>query len=194
MAALLAGICVSRAQEPREFSLQPTQIVQLPGTGYRIAFNSPELQVGERRDIPALAAAIASWLSINFGLPAMRRPPHIEYIDASDIAAFLAKLSAVNSAQPDIPSAYDCRWQTAYLPRGWNGGTPDHLAAFVREMVHHLQNESGQACRDTPEDEAFTLLVQERWRAIFSVRDERANAIFVSDPVGPSSHRVPASR
>src|SRR5471032_812259 len=81
----LIGVSAAQAQETRDFSMLATQTVQLPGTTYGVVFNSPELQVGEPRDMAALSVAIGSWLSANFGLPTMHDLPRVEHVSASEI-------------------------------------------------------------------------------------------------------------
>ena len=143
--ASLIGIGAAQAQEPRDFSLLATQTVQLPGTTYSIVFNSPELQVGEPRDTTQLSAGIASWLFASFGLPEMRRTPHIVYTGTA--------------------ASYDSPSHTIRLPIGWNGSSPSELAVFVNAMARHLQSESGPDYRCTPEQ--FANAVQDRWLAMF---------------------------
>jgi len=143
--ALLIGIATAQAQEPRDFSLLATQTVQLPGTTYKIVFNSPELQVGEPRDTTSLSRGIASWLSASFGLPPMRRTPHVVYTGTT--------------------ASYDGQLRTISLPVAWNGSSPAEMAVFVDAMARHLQNEAGTNYRCTPEQ--FADAVQYRWLAMF---------------------------
>jgi|SRR5262245_35144039 len=143
--ASVIGIGTGHAQEPRDFTLLATQTVRLPGTTYSIVFNSPELQVGEPRDITKLSVGIASWLSASFGLPPMRHTPHIVYTGAT--------------------AGYDSQLQTIRLPVAWNGSSPSELAVFVNAMARHLQNEAGADYRCTPEP--FANAVQDRWLAMF---------------------------
>lgn len=151
--ASLTGIGTAQAQEPRDFSLLATQTVQLPGTTYSIVFNSPELQVGEPRDTIKLSTGIASWLSASFGLPAMRRTPHIVYRGTS--------------------ASYDNRSHTIRLPVAWNGSSPSELAVFVNVMARHLQTEAGADYRCTPEQ--FADAVQDRWLAMFGAAGQTAD-------------------
>jgi len=177
LVASLAAAGTSRAQEPRDFSLLATQIVQLPGTTYSIVFNSPELQVGEPRNMQALSEAIASWLSVNFGLPMMHHPPRIVYAPAADIAPFRARSSSGIVIAAEIPSFYAGHSQTIFLPQGWNGSTPIALSVFVREMTHHLQKEANNAYRCTPSnDDKFALAVQRRWLAMFGDDGQEVSA------------------
>jgi hypothetical protein len=146
----LFGAGAAQAQEPRDFSLLATQTVQLPGTTYSIVFNSPELQVGELRDTAKLSEAIAFWISANFGMPAMRQIPRVSYGDGSKVTDTVV---------------YDGRSHTIYLPAGWNGTSPVELSGFVREMVHHLQSETGTDYQCTPN---LANAVENRWLAMFT--------------------------
>ena len=154
--------CAAQAQEPRDFALLATQTIQLPRTTYSIVFNSPELQIGEARDISALSLAIGSWLSANFDLPAMRRAPRVVYASASEIALRSLPSRATESV-PGVASLYDARSRTIFLPEGWNGSTPTELSVFVRELTYHLLNESGNTLHCTPANDEFVLAVQRRW-------------------------------
>lgn len=173
--ATLLLIGIGHAQEPRDFSRLATQIVRLPGTTYSIVFNSPELQVGEPRNMPALSEAIAAWLSANFGLPTMRHAPRIAYAPAADIAPFRARSSSETASIAEIPSFYAGHSQTIFLPEGWNGITPVELSVFVREMVHHVQGQGNNAYHCTPSDnEKFAHAVQRRWLALFGDDGQKA--------------------
>jgi hypothetical protein len=160
--ASLIGTGAAQAQEPRDFSLLATQTVQLPGTTYSIVFNSPELQVGEPRDTTKLSTGIASWLSASFGLPPIRRTPHIVYTGAT--------------------AGYDSQLQTIRLPVAWNGSSPPELAVFVNAMARHLQNEAGADYRCSPEQ--FANAVQDRWLAMFgAVAQGVNNREVISNPI-----------
>lgn len=158
LTALLASLVGSgaQAQEPRDFSLLATQTVQLPGTTYSIVFNSPELQVGEPRNTAKLSGAIASWLSANFGMPAIRQMPQIAYGDGSTDTV-----------------VYDSRSHTIYLPAGWNGTSPVELSGFVRAMVQHLEGETGTNYQCTSN---LADAVENRWLSMFSIGIPQVNA------------------
>ena len=168
----LAAISSAHAQEPRNFSLLATHTIQLPGTTYSVVFNSPQLQAGERRNIPALTVAIASWLSANFDLPPMHLQPRIAYAPASEIAVFRSQGSPVVESVKAIPSLYDNHSQTIFLPEGWNGSTPAEMSAFVREMTHHLLNEAQYTYRCVPDADSFAHTVQLRWLAMVAFDEQ----------------------
>jgi hypothetical protein len=158
--ASLAAVSSAQAQETRDFSMLATQTVQLPGTTYSIVFNSPELQVGEPRDMAKLSVAISSWLSANFGLSKMHHSPRAVISDTAKT------------------TLYEGRTQTIYLPVGWNGASPIELSAFIRAMVHHLQNEAG--VDDRHASEQLANVVQSRWLAMFGTIAQSAAA----EPLG----------
>lgn len=173
--ASLVATCASRAQEPRDFSELATQIVHLPGTPYSVVFNSPELQIGEPRDMQSLSVAIASWVSADFGLPTMRHPPHIAYASATDIVSFQHQLITRAETVEKTPSLYVPRLQTIFLPEGWNGSSPLDMSLFVRAIANHLQSEFENGYRCMPNGERFGASVQRRWLAVLAV-DYRVNA------------------
>lgn len=183
--ASLAGVCAGHAQEPRDFSLLATQTVQLPGTTYSIIFNSPELQVGEPRDIAALSVAIGSWLSANFGLPTMHDLPRVDYVSASEIESRQSAQSLETETMMENPAVYDSRTHTIYLPESWNGSTPAELSVFVRQLLHHLQDEAKNAYHCTPDSDKFALAVQRHWLAMFGADGQQLNA---------AGHNGPTSR
>jgi hypothetical protein len=165
--AALGATSPGQAQEPRDFSLLPTQVVRLPDTAYSITFNSPELQVGVPRDIAALSVAIGSWLSVQFGLPAMQQPPRVAYVSAAEIENRQSAGDLETTTIMENPAVYDRRARTIYLPEGWNGNDAAELSVFVRQMVHHLRNEAGSSYKYAPDNDALALAVQRCWLALF---------------------------
>jgi hypothetical protein len=49
------------------------------------------------------------------------------------------------------------------LPEGWTGKTPAELSVLVHEMVHHLQNVSGQKFECPAAREKPAYLAQDKW-------------------------------
>ena len=156
----LLGVGAVQAQEPRDFSKLATQTVQLPGTNYSIVFNSPELQAGEPRNISKLSLKISSWLSASFGLHKMRNIPNVISLGSA--------------------TSYDSRSRTIYVPEGWNGSSPADMSVFVREMVHHLQNEGGTAYECKPQQ--FANAVQGRWLALFGTDISTVSTVDATEP------------
>jgi len=180
--ATLGGVCPGHAQEPRDFSSLATQVVRLPGTPYSITFNSPELQVGEPRDMAALSVAIGSWISARFGLPATQRPPRVAYVSAAEIESRQSIGGLETTTSMENPAVYDRRARTIYLPEGWNGGSAAELSVFVRQMVHHLRNEAGNSYQCVPDSDAFPFAVQRQWLALFG-SDGQMTAARVGEPI-----------
>jgi hypothetical protein len=154
--ASFVGVAAAQAQEPRDFSMRPTQTVQLPGMNRSIVFNSPELQVGKPRDAAELSDIVSSWLSANFGLPAMRHAPHVAHAETAKSVT------------------YDGRSRTIYLPISWNGSSPQEMSAFVREMARHLQSQGGANYHCEPTQ--FANAAQVYWLAMFGVGERQGTA------------------
>ncbi len=183
---LLAAVCTAHAQEPRDFSLLPMQTVQLPGTSYSIVFNSPELQVGEARNMVVLSVAVASWLSANFGLPTMHDLPHVEYVSSSEIALFRSTRSGMTETTAKIPVVYVSVLETIYLPEGWDGSTFADLSLFVFGMAEHLRQEAKIHYYCEPAHDGFALAVQKRWLAMVGNPSQRLNTAGDGDDRGAS--------
>ena len=129
----------------------------------------------------ALLKAIGTWLTFEFGLPAIDEPPTIVFATASRMAGLRyrdvasdrwgvgtgpAHLDAVGSAS-NVIAVYDDEAKIIYLPQGWSGKTAHDLSVLVHEMVHHMQNVAGLkfACPEEREKAAFEA--QDRWLGQF---------------------------
>ncbi|MDP2618776.1 MAG: hypothetical protein Q8P46_01135 [Hyphomicrobiales bacterium] len=129
-----------------------------------------------------LLTAIVTWLSINFGLPAIYEHPRVEFASAAKMAEVrygrLASIrpdrvaaEAGHSAPPEfghgVQAIYDDRSRTIYLPEGWTGATPAEVSVLVHELVHHLQNiaELKYDCSGAREKPAYRA--QARWLEVF---------------------------
>lgn len=110
----------------------------------------------------ALLTAIVTWLSVNFGLPAIYQHPQVMLLPKTEIA-----LHRYGATQPIGDSAvlavYDDRANTIILPKGWTGRTPAELSILVHEMVHHLQNKGGLKYLCPSAREALAYAAQEKW-------------------------------
>jgi len=197
----LTAIGSAKAQEPRDFAQLTVQTVQLPGTGYKVVFNTPELQVGERRATQPLLTAMVSWLGANFPLPAIRDLPRVELASVSDIAdlQFNPRFSALAKQvgpQPPLPahyltlSLYRAQSKTIYLPTEWNGNNPAELSMLVKELVHHIQDVAGIEYECPQAREKMAYEAQEKWLGLFGSSLERDFEIS-PDILAAATHCTP---
>lgn len=128
----------------------------------------------------ALLMAIAIWLSANFGLPQTNIMPDIDFVPAADMATmryrvFMADMPKgatpanmqMHPSQRQVLSVYDDATRTIYLLQDWTGRTPADLSILVHEMVHHMQNITGQRFECVQAREKMALEAQDRWLALF---------------------------
>lgn len=123
----------------------------------------------------ALLTAIVTWLSINFGLPAVHEHPGIELVPPMRMAA-LRYRGLVSDRQPQsisidpghgIVALYDREKNVIYLPEGWTGTTPAELSVLVHEMVHHVQNVAGEQFECAAAMEKIAYAAQAKWLELF---------------------------
>lgn len=103
----------------------------------------------------ALLTVLVTWLSVNFGLPAIYEHPRIEIVPSAKMAE--VRYSRLGATRPDRIAAeagrlaspevgydvfaiYDDVSRTIYLPENWIGKTPAEVSVLAHELVHHLQN------------------------------------------------------
>jgi hypothetical protein len=123
-----------------------------------------------------LLTVIVTWLSINFGLPAIHEHPRVEFVPAAKMTD--VRYSRLASNRPErgatpreidhgVHAIYDDRSRTIYLPDGWSGTTPAEVSLLVHELVHHLQNVAGLEydCPEAREKPAYRA--QARWLELF---------------------------
>jgi hypothetical protein len=130
----------------------------------------------------ALLAAIVTWLSVNFSLPANYDLPAIEFATPMEIAklrygAFNSERLGTDLTSPrsepaaDAPSSivsvYKDKDRLIVLPVGWQGITPAELSILVHEMVHHLQNVGKLTFACPQEREALAYKAQDQWLQLF---------------------------
>jgi hypothetical protein len=114
----------------------------------------------------ALLTAIVTWLSVNFGLPAVYDHPAIELLPATQIAEM--HYGSINTSRlREVVSVYDDATRTILLPDSWTGKTPSDLSILVHEMVHHLQNIAGLQFECSASREKAAYAAQEAWLALF---------------------------
>ena len=126
----------------------------------------------------ALLLVIVSWLSINFGLPAIYEPPRVAVVPAAKMSevrysrlastrpdGFVAEAerAALLESGKDVHAIYDDFSRTIYLDEGWTAASPAHVSVLVHELVHHLQNVGGVKydCPQAREKPAYRA--QARW-------------------------------
>lgn len=129
-----------------------------------------------------LLTMIVTWLSVNFGLPAIYKHPQVEFVSAAKMAEVRysglgfgppdrvtveAGRSAPAEPGHDVHAIYDDRSRTIYLPKGWIGATPAEVSVLVHELVHHLQNVARLKydCAEARERPAYQA--QARWLELF---------------------------
>jgi hypothetical protein len=142
-----------------------------------------------------LLAFLATWLSLNFGLPAAPEHPRVEIASAAKMAEVRfsrlgvpgperAAAEAGRNAPPDVGrdvyAIYDDKSRTIYLLEGWTGATPAEISLLVHELVHHLQNVGGLTydCPQAREKPAYRA--QARWLELF---DKTLFEEFEIDPM-----------
>ena len=134
-AIALLTIAMAGSVNAREPATSPS--IKLPGTDCDIILGRAKFRQPANCSGQALLAAIETWLSIEFDLPAIREHPRLKLVSTAKIAAlrFKGLLSnpgtgiaandhGTSSAQGDTVAAYHDATQTIYLPEGWSGSTP----------------------------------------------------------------------
>jgi hypothetical protein len=154
-------------------------LFKIPVTDYYI---SPR----NTADSQLLLAAIANWLSKEFGLPVVDRFPEIKLISPSEIGALRYNSSVPPAfhevardpglAQPqssaylptnDTVAVYIDGAEIIYVIEGWTGRTPADQSVLVHEMVHHFQYKLGLK-HECPQDrEKLAYAAQDRWLHLF---------------------------
>lgn len=130
----------------------------------------------------ALLTVIVTWLSINFGLPAIYEHPNVEFASAGEMMAIRharavsrqpggaspqAGLPAPEASGHDMQAIYDDQSRTVYLLEGWTGTSPAEVSVLVHEMVHHLQNVAGLRYNCAEDREKPAYRAQARWLELF---------------------------
>jgi hypothetical protein len=126
-----------------------------------------------------LLAAIITWLSVNFSLPANYDLPAIEFATPTEITKL--RYGAFNTGTPrsdpaasassSVVSVYKDKDRVIVLPVGWQGITPAELSILVHEVVQQNVNQLTFACPQ--EREALAYNAQDQWLQLFG-KDLRA--------------------
>lgn len=142
------------------------QPVVMPGAGFQAGmdgFATGAQADPVRQDLPK---GIAKWLSAEFSLPEMNELPAVAFVSKRRMIALRFRDVPSDrwaAHQADIVAVYDDEARTIYLPDGWTGKTAAELSVLVHEMVHHLQNLSGQKFACLEERENMAYRAQARW-------------------------------
>jgi hypothetical protein len=129
--------------------------------------------------VNALLTAIVTWLSINFGLPAIYDHPTIELSPAARIAEI--RYGVGNSiGSREVVAIYDDAKKEILLPDTWTGKIPADLSILVHEMVHHLQNVGGLKYECPASREKLAYAAQNAWLGLFG---QNLSAEFKLDPM-----------
>jgi hypothetical protein len=155
------------------------QNFRVPGTDYDIVLNATE-QPNTAFSEPLLAA-IATWLSKEFGLPTIDRYPEVQLRSAGAITALRYKgqlphaphevvrdVAPPTSQTNETIAIYVDHSHMIYLAEGWTGGTAADLSVLVHEMVHHFQNILGLKYECPQEREKLAYEAQDRWLRMFN--------------------------
>jgi hypothetical protein len=113
-----------------------------------------------------LPAAVADWLSAEFGLT-VEPLPAIEFAPRKRMGRlrFRGAPSDHQGDGHDVVAVYDDDARTIYLPEGWTGGTAAETSVLVHEMVHHAQNLAGTKFECPQAREKLAYEAQGRWLA-----------------------------
>lgn len=109
---------------------------------------------------------VVTWLSINFGLPAIFEHPEVKLISQNEMIELrvsslgsedAAKFRNTSEHGHSIVAFYDDQSRTIYLPSNWSATSPADVSVLVHEMVHHLQNIGNipQECKEGREQPAY---------------------------------------
>lgn len=143
--------------------------ITIPGTSYHVLIGASQLAPDSTVPSREMIAAIATWISSEFDLPAARDLPRIAFASPKRLVTMhyggIQSGGALHHA--DIVAVYDDDSRTIYLPKPWTGSTPAELSVLVHEMVHHLQNEAGQTFACAEERESVAYAAQQQWLAMF---------------------------
>ncbi len=126
----------------------------------------------------ALLTAIVTWLSVNFGLPAIYDHPQIMMTTQAEITKLRYGTDTTADGRA-VVAVYDDVAAVIFLPQGWTGRTPAELSVLVHEMVHHLQTKGMLTYPCPAAREALAYSAQSKWLSQF--RSDMARAFDV-DP------------
>lgn len=113
-----------------------------------------------------LLTVIVTWLSINFGIVATYDHPIVKFVPPAVISDFVYG-TVSDDRREVVVSAYDDVAKVIFLADSWTGRTRAETSILVHELVHHLQNISGQqfVCPGAREEMAYEA--QAQWLGLF---------------------------
>jgi len=142
-----------------------------------------------------LIAVIATWISLNYGLPPYEAPPAVAFASAAEMAELRAdrvsqhapdpapidgKRIVEDGSQHEVHALYDSVTETIYLPKAWSASSPADVSILVHEMVHHMQHETDTFFSCPQEREKLAYRAQARW---LGHTDDTLEGAFGLDPL-----------
>lgn len=154
------------------------------GPGVAAGSLSVQLRRDKVRAAENLLDEIASWLSSNFDLPAIKDRPNIEFASNTKLTTmraadrahwqrFTADEGGDQSAQRRIVALYENSSKTIFLPDDWIGTSPTDQSVLVHEMVHHLQNLAKLKFECPMAREKVAYMAQDKWLGRFGTSLEK---------------------
>lgn len=134
---------------------RPALVVRTDSHGFSRSVRARELQM-----------EVSAWLHQELGLPAVPSAPELQFVPDDRIAEQRIRdvpADWIGAPDADVLAVYDDDTRTIYLPESWSADQSVGGSILVHEMVHHIQNLSGEtfACLEAREAAAFDA--QERW-------------------------------
>jgi len=127
----------------------------------------------------ALMTAIVTWLSVNFGMPAIYDHPNIVLMPQAEVTMLRYGTNQLQDGRAVIAVYNDARHSVAMVDT-WNGRTAAELSVLVHEMVHHLQNRAALTYPCPAARERLAYAAQEKWLGQFGSNLEKE---FGIDPM-----------
>jgi hypothetical protein len=173
VAVVLSVHCVHASEQPDLIVANPAaaagQKFTVPGTDYGFIVGISQVMPGSIAPAEALVTALAAWVASELGFPPVAELPRIQIASPEWMIGLrhTGNISEATFHPSDTVAVYDDRDGTIYLPEGWTGRTPAELSVLVHELVHHLQNKTGQRFACGGEREKAAYEAQQRWLTMF---------------------------
>jgi hypothetical protein len=174
MAAVVLSVhCAHAYEQPDLIAANPVaaagQKFKVPGTDYGFIVGISQLMPGSSAPAEGLVPALAAWVASELEFPPVAELPSIQFASHKFLIELrhTASVSEATFHPSDTVAVYDDRDGTIYLPEGWTGRTPAELSVLVHELVHHLQNKTGQRFACGAEREKAAYEAQQRWLTMF---------------------------